>query len=175
MPAVREVGIRIKEEGAVVTPIFATELYEWMGAQDCSIHDVLPLEPFLTVDLLRLGRWDGGFRHDQGSYRRPLAMDVAGGGRSLRSVGKAKRERQRANREAKRDAAGAVPALTDADFDSLLADITVRADCEHASTRSTPDGLVLIRCARNASVGGGCPVDCAAFEARRVGGLGTGT
>ena len=90
-------------------------------------------------------------------------------------MAKAKRERQRANREAKREAAAPVPALTDADFDRLLVEITVRADCEHASTRSTPDGLVLTRCARHAAVGGGCPLDCAAYEARRVGGLGTGT
>jgi hypothetical protein len=90
-------------------------------------------------------------------------------------VAKAKRERQRANREAKREAAQPIPALTDADFDRLLVEITVRADCEHASTRSTPDGLVLTRCARRADVGGGCAVDCAGYEARRVGGLGTGT
>jgi len=90
-------------------------------------------------------------------------------------VAKAKRERQRANREAKRETAQPIPALTDADFDRLLVEITVRADCEHASTRTTPDGLVLTRCARHAAVGGGCPMDCAAYEARRVGGLGTGT
>jgi hypothetical protein len=90
-------------------------------------------------------------------------------------VAKAKRERQRANRVAKQEAAQPIPALTDADFDRLLVEITVRADCEHASTRTTPDGLVLTRCARHAAIGGGCPVDCAAYEARRVGGLGTGT
>jgi len=90
-------------------------------------------------------------------------------------VAKARRERKRANREAKREAAQPIPTLTDEDFDRLLVEITVRADCEHASTRSTPDGLVLTRCARDAAVGGGCPVDCAAFEARRIGGLGTGT
>jgi hypothetical protein len=90
-------------------------------------------------------------------------------------VGKAKRERKRANREAKREAAQPIPAFTDADFDRLLVEITVRADCEHASTRSTPDGLVLTRCARTVAVGGGCPLDCTAFEARRIGGLGTGT
>lgn len=90
-------------------------------------------------------------------------------------MAKARRERKRANREAKREAAQPIPTLTDEDFDRLLVEITVRADCEHASTRSTPDGLVLTRCARDAAVGGGCPVDCAAFEARRIGGLGTGT
>ena len=90
-------------------------------------------------------------------------------------MAKGKRERQRANRVGKREAAQPIPALTDADFDRLLVEITVRADCEHASTRSTPDGLVLTRCARYAAVGGGCPLDCAVYEARRVGGLGTGT
>lgn len=91
------------------------------------------------------------------------------------TVANAKRQRQRANREAKREAAQPIPELTDADFDRLLVEITVRADCEHASTRDTPDGLVLIRCAVAADVGGGCPVDCPSFEARKVGGLGTGT
>lgn len=90
-------------------------------------------------------------------------------------MGKAKRERKRANREAKREAAQPIPELTDADFDRLLVEITVRADCEHASTRSMPDGLVLTRCARDAAVGGGCPLDCSDYERRRVGGLGTGT
>ena len=65
-----------------------------------------------------------------------------------------------------------MPALTDADFEELLTDVTVRADCEHASTRTTSDGPVLLRCAVGASVAGGCPVDCARFEKRRVGGLG---
>lgn len=90
-------------------------------------------------------------------------------------MAKAKRKRQRANREAKREAAQPIPALTDADFDRLLVEITVQADCEHASTRSTPDGLVLTRCARQAAVDGGCPVDCATYEPRRAGGLGTAT
>jgi hypothetical protein len=90
-------------------------------------------------------------------------------------MAKAKRERRRANRLAKKDAALPALALTDADFDGLLVEVTVRADCESASTRSTPDGLVLIRCARDAAVGGGCPVGCAAYEPRRIGGLGTGT
>lgn len=90
-------------------------------------------------------------------------------------MAKAKRDRQRANREAKREAAQPIPTLTDVDFDQLLVEIDVRSDCEHASTRTTPDGLVLIRCARAADVGGGCPRGCAAYEARRVGGLGTGT
>jgi hypothetical protein len=90
-------------------------------------------------------------------------------------VAKERRDRKRAKREAKREAAQSIPALTDADFEGLLLEITVRADCEHASTRSTPDGLVLTRWARHAAVGGGCPLDCPAFEARRIGGLGTGT
>jgi hypothetical protein len=90
-------------------------------------------------------------------------------------VAKAKRERRRANRLAKNEAALPVLALTDADFDHLLVEVTVRADCENASTRSTPDGLVLIRCSRDVAVGGGCPVGCASYEPRRVGGLGTGT
>jgi hypothetical protein len=90
-------------------------------------------------------------------------------------VAREKRQRQRANREAKREAALPPLDLTDADFDRLLVEITVRADCEHASTRSTPDGLVLTKCARNVAVGGGCPLDCPSYERRRIGGLGAGT
>lgn len=90
-------------------------------------------------------------------------------------MAKPKRRRQRANRNAKREAAQPIPALTEADFDQLLLEVTVRADCEHASTRSTRDGLVLTRCARQVAVGGGCPVDCASYEPRRAGGLGTST
>ena len=90
-------------------------------------------------------------------------------------MAKAKRDRQRANREAKREAAQPLPELTDADFERLLVEVSVRDDCEHASTRSQPDGLVLIRCARDASIGGGCAADCMAYEARKVGGLGKGT
>lgn len=86
----------------------------------------------------------------------------------------AKRKRQRANRQARDEAAQPIRAVTDADLDQLLADITVRADCEHASTRTTTDGLVLTRCAVGASVAGGCPRDCASFEKRRVGGMGIG-
>lgn len=67
-----------------------------------------------------------------------------------------------------------IPEVTDADLDQLLADTTVRADCEHASTRSTSDGLVLTRCAVNAAVAAGCPRDCGSFEKRRVGGIGFG-
>ena len=84
----------------------------------------------------------------------------------------AKRKRQKANRRARAEADQPVAALTDADLDRLLHDVTVRADCEHASTRTTADGPVLIRCAVGASVAGGCPHDCASFEKRRVGGLG---
>ena len=90
-------------------------------------------------------------------------------------MAKAKRARQRANREAKRTAALPIVELSPADLDRLLVEVTVRVDCEHASTRSTPDGVVLVRCARHADVGGGCPHDCASFEGRRIGGLGTGT
>lgn len=86
-----------------------------------------------------------------------------------------KRKRQRANRIAKAEAAQPIPALTDLDFERLLTVVSVRDDCEHASTRRTPDGLVLIRCARGVDEGGGCPSGCAGFEARRIGGLGTGT
>jgi hypothetical protein len=89
-------------------------------------------------------------------------------------VGSAKRKRQRANRQGRLEAAQPIPELTDDDLDRLLADITVRADCQHASTRSTSDGLVLTRCAVDASVGGGCPRQCESFEKRRVGGLGLG-
>jgi hypothetical protein len=90
-------------------------------------------------------------------------------------VAREKRERQRAKRLAKREAALPDLALTDADFEQLLVEVTVRADCEHASTRSTPDGLVLIRCAKDVAVGGGCPIDCPTFQHRRIGGLGAGT
>ena len=90
-------------------------------------------------------------------------------------MGSAKRQRQRANRQAKAEAAQPVPDLTDDLLEGLLADIVVRDDCEHASTRDTPDGLVLTRCAVGASVGGGCPRECVSFDRRRVGGLGTGT
>jgi hypothetical protein len=64
--------------------------------------------------------------------------------------------------------------ITDDELDRLLVHVTVRDDCEHASTRNTPDGLVLTRCAVNAAVGGGCPIDCPRFERRRVGGVGLG-
>ena len=86
----------------------------------------------------------------------------------------AKRMRQRANRVAGAEAAQPIPALTDADLDLLLTEVTVRADCEHASTRTTTDGLVLTRCAVGAAVAGGCPRNCASSEKRHVGGLGLG-
>ena len=86
----------------------------------------------------------------------------------------AKRQRQRANRQARAEAAQPIPEITDADLDALLAESTVRADCEHASTRTTQDGLFLTRCAVGAAVAGGCPADCGRFERRRVGGLGLG-
>jgi hypothetical protein len=85
-----------------------------------------------------------------------------------------KRKRQRANREAREEAEHPLPELTDADLQGLLADVIVRDDCEHASTRTSPDGLVLIRCAVAADVGGGCPRACTSFEKRRVGGVGMG-
>ncbi len=85
-----------------------------------------------------------------------------------------KRRRQRARRRARAEAAEPLPDFTDAGLEELMAVVTVRADCEHASTRSTPDGLVLTRCAMGASVAGGCPVDCASFEKRRIGGIGFG-
>jgi hypothetical protein len=87
-------------------------------------------------------------------------------------VSSAKRKRQRANRQARAEADQPIPALTDADLDRLLSDVTVRADCEHASTRTTTDGLVLTRCAVGAAIAGGCPRDCGSFEKRRVGGIG---
>ena len=86
----------------------------------------------------------------------------------------AKRRRQRANRQARAKADQPIPEITDAGIDELLADVTVRADCEHASTRETADGLVLTRCAVGAAVAGGCPRDCDRFEKRRVGGVGLG-
>jgi hypothetical protein len=93
-------------------------------------------------------------------------------------MGSAKRKRQKANKAAARDAAlGPMPELSDDDLEALLADVTVRADCEHAHTRGTPEAMTLIRCAVGADVAGGCPVGCASFEARRVGpsyGLGAG-
>jgi hypothetical protein len=89
-------------------------------------------------------------------------------------VSSAKRKRQRANRQAGADADQPIPVVSDADLDQLLMDVTVRADCEHASTRTTTDGLVLTRCAVAAAVAGGCRRDCERFEKRRVGGLGFG-
>jgi len=90
------------------------------------------------------------------------------------AVSSGKRKRQRANREARSEADRAIPEFTDADLDGLLDDITVRADCEHASTRTAADSLILIRCAVGASVGGGCPRACGSFEKRQVGGYGLG-
>ena len=87
-------------------------------------------------------------------------------------VSSAKRRRKKANRQARADADQPIPAITDADLDRLLSDVTVRADCENASTRTTADGPVLVRCAVGASVAGGCPRDCPSFEKRRVGGRG---
>ncbi len=86
----------------------------------------------------------------------------------------AKRKRRKANRRAKGEASEPTPVLTEADLDGLLRDVTVRTDCEHASTRTTSDGPLLVRCAVGASVAGGCPRDCASFEKRRVGGVGLG-
>jgi hypothetical protein len=87
-------------------------------------------------------------------------------------VSAAKRRRQKANRRARLEDEQALPPLTDADFDQLLVQVTVRTDCAHASTRTTSDGPVLTRCAVGAAVAGGCPHDCASFEKRRVGGMG---
>jgi hypothetical protein len=85
-----------------------------------------------------------------------------------------KRKRQRARREAREEAEQPVRSLTDDELSQLLVEVTVRADCEHASTRNTPDGLVLTRCAVDAAVAGGCPIDCPRFEKRRIGGMGLG-
>jgi hypothetical protein len=87
-------------------------------------------------------------------------------------VSTAKRRRKRAHRDASRQAEEAMRTATDADLEQLLADVTVRDDCEHAVTRGTADGVVLLRCTVGAAVPGGCPRDCASFERRRVGGLG---
>jgi hypothetical protein len=87
-------------------------------------------------------------------------------------VSNAKRRRKKANRQARAEADQPIPAITDADLDRLLSDVTVHADCENASTRTTADGPVLVRCAVGASVAGGCPRDCPSFEKRRVGGRG---
>jgi len=67
-----------------------------------------------------------------------------------------------------------VRAITDGDLERLLVRVTVRADCAHASTRNTPDGLVLTRCSVDAAVAGGCPIDCPRFDRRRAGGMGLG-
>jgi hypothetical protein len=84
-----------------------------------------------------------------------------------------KRRRKKENRRAKAELSSQpVPELSDLDLDLLLVDVTVRADCDHASTRTSADGLVLIRCAVAADVAGGCPHDCPKFDRRRVGGLG---
>ena len=86
-----------------------------------------------------------------------------------------KRRRKKENRKRARDAELALPELTDDDLAGLLSDITVRADCEHAHTKTTNEGdQVLIRCEVGAAVAGGCPRDCARFERRRVGGTGFG-
>ena len=90
-------------------------------------------------------------------------------------MGSQKRQRQRANKQAKLDAAQPIPELTDDLLLGLLTEVLVRTDCEHATTRTTPDGPVLTRCARGLDVNGGCPADCPGFERRKVGGLGTGT
>ncbi|MFN2606329.1 MAG: hypothetical protein ABR511_00330 [Acidimicrobiales bacterium] len=89
-------------------------------------------------------------------------------------MGSAKRRRQRANRESGAEAAQAIPQLTDTDLDHLLTAVTVRVDCEHASTRTTADGPVLLRCAVGAAVAGGCPAGCQRFQRRPVGGTGIG-
>ena len=83
----------------------------------------------------------------------------------------ARRKRQRAERQARAEARQPVPPVTDDLLRQLLSDVTVRTDCEHASTRTTSDGPVLLRCAVGADVAGGCPTDCAGFEKRRVGRL----
>lgn len=88
-------------------------------------------------------------------------------------MGIGKRKRQ-ARREAREDIKNPVRAITDDDLSQLLVQVTVRADCEHASTRNTPDGLVLTRCAVGAAIAGGCPIDCARFDKRRIGGMGLG-
>ena len=88
-------------------------------------------------------------------------------------MGIGKRKRQ-ARREAREDSQNPVRAITDDDLSQLLVQVTVRADCEHASTRNTPDGLVLTRCAVGAAIAGGCPIDCARFDKRRIGGMGLG-
>lgn len=87
-------------------------------------------------------------------------------------MGSAKRQRQRANRAAGAEARNPLPPISDADLDRLLADTTVRTDCEHASSRTTTDGPVLVRCAVGAAVAGGCGRDCERFEKRRVDGVG---
>src|SRR3954451_22663890 len=55
VPAVRELGVGVEVEEAVVAAVLLAELLEGVGAQDRSIHEVLPLEPLLAVDLLRFG------------------------------------------------------------------------------------------------------------------------
>ena len=71
-------------------------------------------------------------------------------------------------------AANPLPPITDEHLMGLLADLTVRDDCEHASTRSSPDGLVLLRCSVGADIAGGCARDYAKFERRSIGGIGLG-
>jgi hypothetical protein len=88
-----------------------------------------------------------------------------------RTVGMGLGKRKRRRRE---QAEHPVRAITDDDLDRLLVHVTVRADCAHASTRNTRDGLVLTRCAVDAAVAGGCPIDCPRFDRRRVGGMGLG-
>ena len=86
-----------------------------------------------------------------------------------------KRDRKRSKRAERAAAEQPTRTITDEELAGLLADVTVRADCEHASTRTSADGsLVLVRCAVGASIAGGCPRNCPKFEKRRVGGIGLG-
>ena len=75
-------------------------------------------------------------------------------------MGGVRRKRQRANRQGRAEASQPIPELTEADLELLATDTVVRDDCEHASTRASSGGMVLVRCAVGASLAGACPREC---------------
>src|SRR3954452_18867150 len=93
VPAVRELGVGVEVEEAVVAAILLAELLERMGAQDRSIHEVLPLEPLLAVDLLRFGCGNLVGRHAREPTAASMPFSHAAGarGRALRSPSRTRR------------------------------------------------------------------------------------
>src|SRR3954471_9620112 len=68
MPAVREVGVRVEVEEAVVAPVHLAELLEGVRSQDRPVHKVLPFEPLLLVDFLWFRRRDLVVGHEMRRY-----------------------------------------------------------------------------------------------------------